>query len=939
MKWLQRVGLRYFLFVATMVVVVAVMPAEVATAVTKNWVGGIGNWSPGSWSPAGVPAPGDTVNIVHTDGTTRTVTLNVDTPSLGLVSINLTGGIGTTFASLAINSDSDLTANGIFVGGYNGTGVSNGRGALSQSAGTVTTSSGTDLGIGHGAGSTGVYTLTGVAVVANQSEYIGVSGTGTFNHSGGTNRINASTVGQLILGVNAGSSGTYNLSGPFSTNLFSESTEFIGYNGTATFNQTGGVHTVINDLYLGNGASGVGTYTISAGQTNASNVFVGNAGTGTLTIQGTGVMNIFGLSINGTSNVNVNGGTLRLDTIPISSISRFHFNSGKVSLSGDRHMSADIVASQLFGFGQLTAGKHGEVRGIASFDGEFELKDGGMFTSENGRIGVSQFAPAVVNVSGPGTAWFLTNTTESLIIAYPQSFGAELNITNGALVDANTVVNRAKGVINLDGGTLRCVLVDAGFDGEGVINFYSGTLQLIGARAIGTDTTIEKFLGAAPTLTSGKELSVEGIATLMTTVTLDDGTLTAASIVNGQNLRLQRGTLNITNQAVTIQLGGLLGSTLDLNDDMTVNVNAGITNQGLVTGDGQIGGSFTNAATGELRGEPGKSLKLTGGAGATNNFGRINLYGGMIEIAANVFNNAGAFISGNGTLKAGTLFNSGTMNFAGTANILGTVVNNAGGKVISGGGGATIFYGDVTNNGEVRTATNGFTVFFGSVSGSGTFTGTGTVNFEGDLSPGSSPGNVSFAGDVVLGAATALQIEIGGLTPGTQHDKLTVAGDLALDGALTVSLFNNFVPGAGQSFNILDWGTLTGTFDAIDLPTLTGLTWNTSQLYATGVLSVAAAGIPGDYNNNGTVDAGDYILWRKGGPLQNEVDNPGTVNAQDYVEWKARFGNTGSGSGSIGGSSAQAAVPEPVSTSLLIFGIALMYWKRRRIESRLSSTH
>ena len=73
-------------------------------------------------------------------------------------------------------------------------------------------------------------------------------------------------------------------------------------------------------------------------------------------------------------------------------------------------------------------------------------------------------------------------------------------------------------------------------------------------------------------------------------------------------------------------------------------------------------------------------------------------------------------------------------------------------------------------------------------------------------------------------------------------------------------------------------------------------------------------GVPGDYNGNGTVDAADYALWRKGGPLQNEVDAPGTVNAADYTEWRARFGNTsGSGSGLGAGS-----VPEPTSMMLLL---------------------
>ncbi len=52
----------------------------------------------------------------------------------------------------------------------------------------------------------------------------------------------------------------------------------------------------------------------------------------------------------------------------------------------------------------------------------------------------------------------------------------------------------------------------------------------------------------------------------------------------------------------------------------------------------------------------------------------------------------------------------------------------------------------------------------------------------------------------------------------------------------------------------------------------------------------------GDYNDNRTVDAADYVLWRDGGPLMNEVAAPiGTVNAADYTAWRARFGNVGLG--------------------------------------------
>ncbi len=71
----------------------------------------------------------------------------------------------------------------------------------------------------------------------------------------------------------------------------------------------------------------------------------------------------------------------------------------------------------------------------------------------------------------------------------------------------------------------------------------------------------------------------------------------------------------------------------------------------------------------------------------------------------------------------------------------------------------------------------------------------------------------------------------------------------------------------------------------------------------------------GDYNGNGVVDMADYVLWRNGGPLQNDVNTPGVVDATDYTYWRSRFGAT-SGSGSSLGSG--SAVPEPTSLVLVV---------------------
>jgi hypothetical protein len=71
-----------------------------------------------------------------------------------------------------------------------------------------------------------------------------------------------------------------------------------------------------------------------------------------------------------------------------------------------------------------------------------------------------------------------------------------------------------------------------------------------------------------------------------------------------------------------------------------------------------------------------------------------------------------------------------------------------------------------------------------------------------------------------------------------------------------------------------------------------------------------AVGVPGDYNGNGAIDTADYVVWRNGGPLQNESASLGTIDDQDYAFWRSRFGSI-SGSGSV------SAVPEPTTLLLL----------------------
>lgn len=104
---------------------------------------------------------------------------------------------------------------------------------------------------------------------------------------------------------------------------------------------------------------------------------------------------------------------------------------------------------------------------------------------------------------------------------------------------------------------------------------------------------------------------------------------------------------------------------------------------------------------------------------------------------------------------------------------------------------------------------------------------------------------ITYGGDVVLGTFTTSTMELGGTARGTQYDAINVAGKLTFGGTLQVTLFNGFNPALGDSFNLFDWGTTAGAFTTVNLPALgTNLTWNTTQLYLTGVISVASTLTP-----------------------------------------------------------------------------------------------
>ncbi len=84
--------------------------------------------------------------------------------------------------------------------------------------------------------------------------------------------------------------------------------------------------------------------------------------------------------------------------------------------------------------------------------------------------------------------------------------------------------------------------------------------------------------------------------------------------------------------------------------------------------------------------------------------------------------------------------------------------------------------------------------------------------------------------------------------------------------------------------------------------------------------AIPLTGLAGDYNNDGTVDAADYTIWRDGGALLNETETAGTVTQEDYTAWATNYGAT------VG---AAKAVPEPAAAMLLVLAGAGALARRR----------
>ncbi len=784
---------------AICLVIVLVWLSEPTLAANSIWDANGANPPDGTynvannWNPNTVPGDADTAIFRFGSAPPYTITFPgapiIQPPVLHVNDQLRVGSNQVTFRSnlrAAYTLDNPATSEagrGIIIGELAGD-----IAVLNNSLLTLTSAAAT---IGDAAGSEGTLHLNAgtfhVTGSSGDNELIvGNSGKGTLNVGAGA-RLNVSGFnGNVILGNRSGSTGTVTVRGPGASATISLIDVGGGLgNGTGTFDVTNGGQVTVTDATFGTIVRGLGTVNVDGAGSiwrNSGSFLMG------------GALNI------------TNGGSVSIDPEGNATLTI----GGIVNVSGTGSLLTDGAVSVIDGALNITAGGNvnstgavvGNIDGTATVDGA-----GSIWTNSSGfDVGFSPLpATGTVVVRNDGELHSLRariGLSSATGMLHVNSRGKV--VVSDVIELAGTELSTGTILVEGEGSILTTPELDVGGGGGGLFPGGSARLTINGGSV---NVNNVRIYSAGQVNINGGILDVTGTLTRLagSVVHLDGGTLrlrnAAGLLAFPDTFDWTGGTLNLTETGLTVGPGGLFGSHLVMNSRMGLQV------------------------AGALDVNSGAQLVGTGGAvsagGGTNN-GTISIIGGSLNYSQPAVNN------GNLDALRATLTFPGD----GVKNNIG-LTNNA-----------TLTLANVTVNGDVHSPAGSTinvaagVVFNGLVSGGGNFPGAGTVTFNGGFSPGDSPAAVTFGGGIDLGPSGVLEMELGGTAAGREYDQLDVEGLLSLGGKLEVALLDGFMPRFGDAFDLLNYGTLAGRFDTIDLPALDpGLVWDTSTLYSTGAIT------------------------------------------------------------------------------------------------------
>ena len=512
------------------------------------------------------------------------------------------------------------------------------------------------------------------------------------------------------------------------------------------------------------------------------------------------LLTIIGLS----QTFNQNGGTLSLGGLELTSAT-FNFNGGSIagtpvllnaalnigpgstgtasfSMRGSSPLSGDVAAGQ-------RVLVHGTTASRAILTAATGFTNAGNITLES-LSGTASVADLTV-ASG-----ILTNL--GTIDIQPGAGG--FRTVSASLANRGTVNVNTRTTLSKQSGT---------YSNEGAFNVLPGSVLTIAGQS-------QVFNQSGGTLSAGGSFDGTSMS-----FAFNGGAVNGTPVLNNSALILGAGA-----GAGSFSLRGEIGNTLsgNISPAQTVRVNGTAATHAVLT----AAAGFTNAGTivlENLSGGPVSTLRVS--AGVLTNTGTLIFSpgsGGLRKLEADLANEGTINVDADTILaKPGAVYtNRGTVNVsaspaAQTLNVLGGTFTQLPGGSLAGGGRIDLNDSD----------------FFGAA------TIQVTARNNGRMNPGLSPGKLNVAGDYAQTTAGVLNIEIGGYVPGVGHDQLNVSGVATLAGTLDVRLVNGFRPQPCDRFQIVTYGSRSGTLGALSGMDLGGGLF-LRPVYTAGDLSLVA---------------------------------------------------------------------------------------------------
>ncbi|QDV72509.1 hypothetical protein [Botrimarina mediterranea] len=285
-----------------------------------------------------------------------------------------------------------------------------------------------------------------------------------------------------------------------------------------------------------------------------------------------------------------------------------------------------------------------------------------------------------------------------------------------------------------------------------------------------------------------------------------------------------------------------------------------------------------------------------------------------------------------------TQFGSGWTQANPSATALNEIINGAGTTNI--GGGQSVSLGAVYQPAPTEFGTDLDDLVFqytgpgnGNITASIDYSGAGVIN---DLVLYVNP----TTGQATMRNASPFNVEIDGYTITSESGALNTGYTSLDDAGVESGQWQEANPSSTRVSELMDGGvtemSIHRSFDlgslvtggAEDLAFQYLLAGESTPRTGTVVYETAPAqvALPGDYNNDGAVNAADYTVWRDALGTATTLPgdtSPGGVSAVDYTVWASNYGRT------LGGSSA-LAVPEPSSVLILLGLLGLPLVRRAR---------